>query len=71
MTLPFLIVFFAEKCVNSHKTFSVGFLWGENLPVRGGDDELVLIFCEVVFVQLVARCQLLVLVSGAQYCMWF
>lgn len=58
MTLPFLIVFFAEKCVNSHKTFSVGFLWGEDLPVRGDDDELVLIYSEVVFVQLVARCQL-------------
>lgn len=48
MTLPFLIVFFAEKCVNSHKTFSVGwelaserrwwwtcfdFLWGCICPV--------------------------------------
>ena len=39
MTLPFLIVFFAEKCVNSHKTFSVGFLCGEDLPVRGDDDD--------------------------------
>lgn len=71
MTLPFLIVFFADKCVNSPKTFSVGFLWGEDLPGRGDDDELVLIFSEVVFVRLVARCQLLVSVSGAQYCMWF
>lgn len=43
MTLPFLIVFFADKCVNSPKTFSVGFLWGQDLPVRGDDDELVLI----------------------------
>lgn len=43
MTLPFLIVFFAEKCVNSHKTFSVGFVWGEGVPVRGDDDELVLV----------------------------
>lgn len=50
MTLPFIIVFFAEKCVNSNKTFSVGFLWGVDLPVRGGDDELVLSFSEVVFV---------------------
>jgi len=53
MTLPFLIVFFAEKCVNSHKTFSVGFLWGEDLPVRGDDDdEFVLISSEVIFVRL-------------------
>lgn len=44
MTLPFLIVFFAEKCVNSPETFSVGFPWGENLPVRGDDDELVFDF---------------------------
>lgn len=51
MTLPFLIVFFAENCVNSHKTFSVGFLWGEDLPVRDDDDELVLTFSEVVFVR--------------------
>lgn len=35
------------------------------------DDELVLIFGEVVFVWFVARCQILVTVSGAQYCMWF
>lgn len=46
ITLPFLIVFF----VNTHKTFSVGFLYGEDLPVRGDDDELVLIFSMVVFV---------------------
>lgn len=55
MTLPFLIVFFAELCVNSHQPFSVGFPWGEDLPVRDDDDHdddaLVLIFSEVVFVR--------------------
>lgn len=37
--------------------------------MRGGYDKIVLIFSEVVFVRLVARCQLLASVSGAQYCM--
>lgn len=49
MTLPFLIVFFAEICVNSHQPFYFlwvffFFLWGEDLPVRDDDNDDVFEF---------------------------
>lgn len=74
MTLiPSFIVFFAEKCVNSPGTF---FLWvsvGEDLPVRGGDDELVFVelylsaSCSQVPTFSFARCSVLFVLLVAEH----
>lgn len=71
ITLPFLIVFFADNCVNSHgKTFSVR--WGLVSERRWWWwrwwSRYDFFFSEVVFVWLVARCQIWITVSGAQCC---